>query len=283
MPARSIDLSVGPIDSREREAPKAPNGETLLYPILGDPIAFVKSPQQLSSRFAELGHNGMCLPMLVHDGDLPDVLGGLEKVANVRGLLITMPHKKTMFGHCATASETSKLLHVVSVVRRNTDGAWHGDMLDGIAFVTAMKKQGARLEGARVLQVGAGSAGSAIAIALLDAGVRELTLHDTDEASLKALVSLLSGLNRGHVSAGPADPNGCDLIVNATPMGLSPDDPLPVPAELLRSSMFVGDVIAGHGVTPLLKTARGAGCKTSDGVQMVEAGIGLMTEFFLGT
>jgi len=267
----------------ERDALKAPNGETLLYPILGDPIAFVKSPQQLTSRFTELSHNGICLPMLVHDGDLPDVLDGLEKAANVRGLLITMPHKRTMFGHCATASETSKLLQVVSVVRRNTDGTWHGDMLDGVAFVTAMKKQGARLEDAHALQVGAGSAGSAIAIALLDAGVRELVLHDTDELNLKTLVSLLSGLTRGHVSAGPPDPTGYHLVVNATPMGLSPDDPLPVAAELLRSSMFVGDVIAGHGVTPLLKAAREVGCKTSDGVQMVEAGIDLMTDFFLGT
>ena len=261
---------------------KTPNGETLLYPIVGDPIAFVKSPQQLTSRFAELGHNGMCLPMLIHDGELPTVLCGLEKVDNVRGLLITMPHKRTMFGHCATVSETSKLLQVVSVARRNPDGTWHGDMLDGIAFVTAMKKQGARLRGARVLQVGAGSAGSAIAIALLDAGVRELILHDTDESNLRGLVSLLAGLNRGHVSAGPPDPTGCDVIVNATPMGLSQKDPLPVGAELLHSSMFVGDVIAGHGVTHLLKAAREAGCKTSDGVQMVEAGIDLMTDFFLG-
>jgi shikimate dehydrogenase len=66
-------------------------------------------------------------------------------------------------------------------------------------------------------------------------------------------------------------------------MGLAKKDPLPVGAELLHLSMFVGDVIAGHGVTPLLEAARGVGCKTSDGVQMVEAGIDLMTGFFLGT
>lgn len=72
-------------------------------------------------------------------------------------------------------------------------------------------------------------------------------------------------------------------MVNATPMGLAPDDPVPAAAEFLHSSMFVGDVIAGHGVTPLLAAACEAGCKTSDGVQMVEAGINLMTGFFLGT
>jgi shikimate dehydrogenase len=45
------------------------NGKTLLYPILGDPIVFVRSPRQLTARFVELGHNGMCLPMQLKGGD----------------------------------------------------------------------------------------------------------------------------------------------------------------------------------------------------------------------
>ncbi|MFC6644586.1 shikimate dehydrogenase family protein [Granulicella cerasi] len=115
------------------------SGETLLYPILGDPISFVKSPQRLTAKFAERKHNGACVPMLVPEDALSDLLRGIAPVSNVRGLLVTMPHKGTMFQHCATASETSKLLGVVSIVRRNEDGSWHGDMLDGLAFVQAQK------------------------------------------------------------------------------------------------------------------------------------------------
>ncbi len=258
------------------------SGETLLYPIIGDPIVFVKSPQRLTAEFEARGHYGICVPMQVADGELERVVRGLERVANVRGLLITMPHKNAMFAYCATSSTTSKLLGVVSLVRRNTDGSWHGDMLDGVAFVAAQKKQGARLEGARVLQIGAGGAGSAIAIALLEAGVREVVLHDVDEGRIQDLVRLLSGAGLGRVVAGVPDPSGCDVVVNATPMGMSSDDPLPVDVRLLRASMFVGDVVAGHGVTPFLRAARALGCQTADGVQMVEAGVEIMPEFLLG-
>ena len=220
--------------------------------------------------------------MQVADGKLQSVIDGLRLVRNVRGLLITMPHKNTMFAHCATASETSKLLGVVSIVRRNPDGSWHGDMLDGLSFVAAQRKQGAQLEGARVLQVGAGGVGSAIAIALLNTGVRELVLHDASKARLDDLARRLADGGRGRVIYGPPDPTGCDIVVNATPMGMSPHDPPPVPTHLLSSSMFVGDVVAGHGVTPLLKAAQALGCKTADGLQMVEAGVELMPDFLLG-
>ncbi len=71
----------------------------------------------------------------------------------------------------------SQVLKVVSVIRRNPDRTWHGDMLDGLAFVKAQRDHGAQVDGARALLVGAGGAGSAIAIALLDGGVRELVIH----------------------------------------------------------------------------------------------------------
>jgi shikimate dehydrogenase len=174
------------------------------------------------------------------------------------------------------------LLGVVSVIRRNLDGTWHGDMLDGLAFVKAQKDHGASIEGARALLVGAGGAGSAIAIALLEAGVRELVIHDTDEARVTGLLDLLTDLGEGRVEAGPPDPTGCDLVFNATPMGMEDGDPLPVDAALLTSSMFVGDVIAGHGVTPFIEAAQAAGGKTANGGQMVEAVQDLMADFMLG-
>ena len=154
-------------------------------------------------------------------------------------------------------------------------------MLDGVAFVNAQKKHGAQLQGARVLQVGADGAGSAIAVALPDAGVAELVLHDGNVARRDALVQILSGLGLGRVIAGPPDPTGFDVVVNATPMGMSPDDPLPIPAHLLTSDMFVGDVVAGRGVTPLLPAARAAGCRTADGVAMVDAGMDIILAFLL--
>src|SRR5271168_73797 len=101
------------------------SGETRLYPIIGDPIIYVKAPQRLTAKFEARGHNGVCLPMQVRGGDLEGVMRGLSLIPNVDGLLITMPHKITTFAYCATSSETSKLLGVVSVTRRNPDGSRH--------------------------------------------------------------------------------------------------------------------------------------------------------------
>lgn len=263
--------------------PENLNGETRLFPIIGDPIRFVKSPQRLTEGFAKRGHNGLCIPMQVAANDLDVVMRALTRTANVDGLLVTMPHKFTAFAWCATSSDTTTRLGDVSVMRRNPDGTWHGDMLDGLAFVKAQVDAGARVEGARVLLVGAGAAGSAIAIALLEAGVRQLIIHDTDEARVSQLIGIVADLDRGRVSAGPADPTGCDMVCNATPMGMLNGDPLPVPAASLESSMFVGDVIAGHGVTPLLQAAQSAGCKTANGVQMVDAVQEMMLDFMLGS
>ena len=258
------------------------SGETRLFPILGDPIIFVKSPERLTRGFAARGHNGVCIPMLVAEPNLEAVMRGLAVVPNVEGLLITMPHKFAAHGFCATSSGRAKLLKVVSVIRRISDGSWHGDVLDGLSFVKAQIDRGAMPQGARVLLVGAGGAGSAIAVAMLDAGVRELIIHDAAPARAAALARLVADLGRGRVRTGPADPTGCDIVCNATPLGMAEGDPLPVDLRLLAPSMFVGDVIAGHGETPLLRAARIAGCRTANGDQMVEAGQEYMLDFMLG-
>ena len=258
------------------------SGATRLFPIIGEPIVFVKSPWRLSSGLAARGHNAICIPMQVSAADLAVVMAGLTHTPNVDGLLVTMPHKFTAAACCATLSATARLLGGVSVMRRNPDGSWHGAMLDGLAFVKAQIDAGARPQGARVLLVGAGAAGSAIAIALLDAGVHELIIHDADASRVAQLLTVLAELGPGRVRAGTADPTGCDMVCNATPMGMSEDDQLPVAAHLLSSAMFVGDVVAGHGVTPLLQAAQAAGCRTANGVQMVEAVQEMMLDFLLG-
>jgi shikimate dehydrogenase len=172
---------------------------------------------------------------------------------------------------------------VVSIIRRNTDGTWHGDMLDGHAFAIAQIDHGAQPDGARALLLGAGGAGSAIAIALLEAGVRELTIHDPDETRVNALVDLITGVGHGHVKAGPADPTHHDLVCNATPLGMEAGDPLPVDPALLTETMSVGDVISGHGLTPLLAAAEAASCHTANGGHMVQAAQDLMADFLLQT
>lgn len=258
------------------------SGATRLFPIIGDPIRYVESPVWLTRTFADRGHDAACVPMQVAQGDLDVVMAGLSATANVDGILVTMPHKHAALAYCATSSERSRVLEAVSVLRRTANGGWHGDMLDGLAFVAAQQEHGAQLDGARALLVGAGGAGSAIADALLEAGVGELVIHDEDDARLARIVELLAERRGGRVSAGPPDPTGFDLVLNATPLGMKKGDPLPVDVSLLGSSMFVGDVIGGHGTTPFIAAAQDAGCRTADGGDMVRAVQTLMADFMLG-
>jgi len=72
------------------------------------------------------------------------------------------------------------------------------------------------------------------------------------------------------------------MVCNATPLGMAAGDPLPLDPALLSAEMFVGDVVAGHGLTPFLAAARAVGCKTTDGDQMVDAVQTIMLDFMLG-
>ena len=219
--------------------------------------------------------------MQVPEDDLASVMTGLTATANVDGILVTMPHKFAAFPYCTTSSTTASLLKVVSIIRRNSDGTWHGDMLDGRAFVKAQIDHGAQPVGARALLLGAGGAGGAIAIALLEAGVRELIIHDPDTARVDTLIDLSQVSVMGAWS--PVRPILPAVTWSATrpPSGMEDGDPLPVDPELPTRSMFVGDVIAGHGVTPFLQAAQMAGCHTANGGHMVEAAQDVMAHFLL--
>jgi shikimate 5-dehydrogenase len=218
------------------------SGASRLFPIIGDPIKYVESPMRLTRTFEERGYNGICVPMQVAADDLDAVMAGLTASRNVDGILVTMPHKFTAFAHCATSSE-----------RQDARGCERHPPQSRRNMARRHARRPRLREGAEGPWSGAGrSAGpprrrrgrSAIAIALLEAGVGELIIHDADESRVATLIELLSGLGQGRVSAGPPDPTGCDLVCNAIPMGMEENDPLPVNAALLRSSMFVGDVIA---------------------------------------
>ncbi len=257
------------------------NGATRLFPIIGDPIMYAESPMRFTRTLQERNYDGACVPIHVPAEDLDRVMAGLTATLNVDGILITMPHKLAMLAFCATSSERARMLGAISVARRNPDRTWHGDMLDGMAFVKAQRDNGARLEGSRALLVGAGGAGRAIALALLEAGVGELIVYDEIASRVAVLLDLIAERGDDRVRAGPPDPTGCDLVFNATPMGMEEGDPLPVEAALLRPSMFVGDVIAGHGAAPLINAAREVGCDTANGTDMVDAVQDLMAEFML--
>jgi shikimate dehydrogenase len=257
------------------------SGETLVVPIVGDPIAQVKSPDGITRMFAARGCNAVVVPLQVTPGDFDALISGLSSSSSVGGLIATVPHKFALTAHCATLTDRARFLGSVNVTRRNPDGTWHGDQVDGAAFVAAVRAAGGSPEGARALQVGAGGAGSAIALALLEAGVGELALHDADAARRDDLVGRLRERFGDRVTVGSPDPADADLVANATPMGMRASDPYPVDVAALKPDTFVGDVVTKPDVPPLIAAARRRGCRTSTGNDMFATVAGLIADFLL--
>ena len=256
------------------------SGATRVFQILGDPIAQVKSPGGMTASFHVRGRDAIVVPAQIPPERLGEYLDALAYLKNLDGLIVTVPHKFACFAHCAEATERARFLGAVNVMRK-TEAGWLGDALDGIGYVTALKNGGARLSGARALLIGAGGAGSAIALSLIEGGARELAVHDPDAARRDSLIARLNGLGKGKVHIGSADAGGFDLVCNASPMGMREGDPLPVEAETIAPSAFVACVITAPAISPLIAAARARGCKTSTGYDMYLAVQALMVDFLL--
>ena len=258
------------------------NGATRVYFILGDSIAQVKAPAGLSGEFERRGRDAIVVPLQIAPTDIGAGIAALSRAANVDGLIATIPHKFALVAHCATLSDRARFLGVANVARRNADGSWHGDMLDGEGFADGIAEAGCRFEGRHALLIGAGGAGSAIALALLERGVVTLAVHDIEPARRDALIGKLAVKFGNRVQPGPGDPADAEILVNATPRGMASDDPMPVDVSRLAATTFVGDVITIPEVTPLLQAARARGCLTQTGVGMFLNVLGRMAEFFQG-
>ena len=257
------------------------SGATRVHFIVGDPIAQVKSPFGVTQAFEQAGRNAICVPAHVPTADLAAWLYGVSKSRNVDGVIVTVPHKFDCYSLCATASPRAEFLKTVNTLRRNADGSWHGDMFDGLGYVQAMRLNGCDPQGQTALLVGAGGAGSAIAHALVMAGVRELAIHDPDTARRDSLVARLASLRLAQVRAGSPNPTGFDIALNASPIGMQATDPLPVEAQHISREMFVGCVITAPAVTPLIAAARALGCRTMTGADMFAQVRDLMVNFLL--
>ena len=157
-------------------------GATRLNIIVGDPIAQVKAPGGMTKAFADIGHDGILVPVQVDPRDLGAFLTVADRLMNLDGIIVTVPHKFACFKHCRSASGRANFLGAVNVMRRRRDGGWHGDMVDGFGFVSAVRNKGYDPRGKRALLVGAGGSGSALAKALVESGVSELAVHDGDAA-----------------------------------------------------------------------------------------------------
>jgi shikimate dehydrogenase len=257
------------------------DGHTEVIAHLGWPTHAFKAPMIYNPWFESVGVNAVVVPMGCRPEAFPAALRALFSLENLRGALITMPHKVSVVGLLDEVTPTVKVAGACNAVRRLPDGRLAGDMFDGEGFVRGLQRKGLDLRGAKALVVGSGGVGSAIAASLAAAGVARMALFDAQPASAEALAQRLKAQYPGiEVSTGRKDPAGMDLVVNATPLGMNAGDPLPIDVERLDDETFVAEVVMRSELTPFLAAAQARGCRVQVGSDMLFEQIPAYLEFF---
>lgn len=256
-------------------------GTTSLIAHIGYPTHAFKAPMIYNPYFEQAGIDAVVVPMGCQAQDYPAFLRAVFSLTNIRGALITMPHKVSTVGLLDEASATVQIAGSCNAVRRSDDGRLVGDMFDGAGFVRGVQRKGLKLAGARVLVVGSGGVGSAIAASLAAAGIGAISLYDVNTASCEGLgARLKKHYPQLQVSTGANDPAGHDLVVNATPMGMNDGDPMPMDVSRIAPTTFVGEVVMKTEMTAFLAAAQARGCAVQVGSDMLFEQIPAYLEFF---
>ena len=257
------------------------SGKTTLIAHLGFPTEAFKAPMIYNPWFDSKGIDAVVVPMGVRPEDYATSLKAIFRFSNLRGALVTMPHKVATNALVDELTPTARIAGASNAILLRPDGSLLGDQFDGAGFVRGVQRKGLQLAGRSVLVSGNGGVGCAIAASLAAAGVARMALYDGVDAASRALAARL----REHypalaVSTGSNDPAGFDLIVNATPLGMKEDDPLPFDMARVAPSTFVGEVVMKQAMTPLLRAAEARGCAFQMGTDMLFEMIPAYLEFF---
>ena len=256
-------------------------GKTTLIAHVGFPTFAFKSPMIYNPWFEKNGIDAVVVPMGVQAPDYPDFFRSLFALTNIRGALVTMPHKVTTMSLVDEVTPTARVAGAANAVLRREDGTLVGDQFDGAGFVRGVERKGFPLRGKKVLVVGNGGVGSPIAASLAAAGVASMSLFDPHAPASEGLAERLRAAYPDlEVSTGSKDPAGHDLVVNATPLGMNDDDPLPMDVDRIDPGTFVGEVVMKQEITPFLREAQGKGCPIQVGKDMLFEMIPAYLEFF---
>jgi shikimate dehydrogenase len=255
-------------------------GNPTPFALLGHPVGHSLSPAMHNAAFRALGLHATYSLLDVEPGDIPRTLANL-RAKKFGGLNITIPHKEAAYRYLAAQhvlSETAQLLHSVNTVVFRPDGTLLGDNTDAPGFLDALKEAfRTSPRGKRILLIGCGGAGRALALVCAMQGADSILVADVNLTARRRLLLALrqtapglpvSGvsLDLKHLATRARD---CDLIIHATPVGMKPGDPSLLPPEAFRPGQIVFDLIYNPAVTPLLATAKAAGARTANGLGML--------------
>ena len=259
------------------------DGNSRVFGVIAHPVTHVRAPMVFNPRFAKAGLGHIMVPIDAPPDSLEDIIRGLQRMPNFGGLAVTIPHKLAMAKLCDDLGTVARLTGAVNAVRFDPDGRLCGDNFDGAGFVAGCRGNGYEVTGKTVLMVGAGGAARAIATALCEAGVDQLTIANRNLANAQQLVYLLATDGGfANVTARPlaeTDGAGVDMIINSTSLGLHADDALPLPLDRVGMDTVIADIIMVPAKTKWLQDAARRGLPVHYGRHMLDYQIDLIGSF----
>ena len=254
--------------------------KTRLVAMIGQPIAQVKSPDYFNRAFAEAGAERAMIPMEIAPEAVAAFVEMVRDWDNLDGFVVTIPHKQAIAELADEVSPRAKWLGAANVVRREPDSRLVADMVDGLGYVAAIRANDFEPKGKHALVIGAGAAGSAIAHALCEEGVAALAISELDwQRGDRFADRLREAFPSVEITTTCGDIGAYDLVANATPLGMRPNDPLPLGRlhiAALKETALVTDAVTSPEVTPFLEAAQALGLKIQTGPEMSKAQMGLL-------
>lgn len=264
------------------------NGKTDVYLILGDPVEQVRAPESFNLIFAKLGMNAVLVPVQVPANHVKDFVRAAFFAGNVKGLLLTIPHKSLVMDMLDECSALARLAGAVNAIRCTTDGQLVGDLFDGEGLVQSLNDFGIAYTGKRVLMLGAGGGAAAIAASLVSpdskvstGSAAEVALYDPTPHKAETLAKrLATAASTRIVAVDSPDPSDFDLLINATPLGLNVSDPMPCDVSRMAPHAALVDILMKNQPSPVVQAARKRGLVAQPGFEMLIQQSSLYLDFF---
>lgn len=257
------------------------NGRTRLYAIVGDPIIQVKSPEMVTWEFHRRGINALVVPMHIGTADFETCMPAIQRLHNLDGLIFTIPFKARALAFADEVGPQARRLGGFNALARRPDGRWAGEMFDGLGCAEALRRRGVAVAGRRLMVLGLGGAGTAIAAALASERPAVMWLHDLKADRIDAVAQLIASISPDtQLQIGQAPLDEVDILLNATPMGMLDDQRMAITATTLPAGLVVFDAVVIPEQTPLLRLAESCGCTVVKGREMMLGQIARIVDFF---
>ncbi|MBS7637142.1 shikimate dehydrogenase [Candidatus Bathyarchaeota archaeon] len=250
------------------------SGKTKVFCVIGDPIEHSLSPMMHNAAFRHSKIDAVYVAFKVEKGTLEDAVKGMHSFG-ICGMNVTTPHKTAIIKYLDGVDTVAEFVGAVNTVL-NANGKLLGFNTDGIGALRALEENGVKTKGKRVLLLGAGGAGRAIAFQLAQEA-DELIILNRDANKARVLAGALRKRFNKRVVGNDLTPNvlknwieDVDVLINATSVGMHPHrDHTLVDKSLLKPELTVMDIVYNPVKTKLLKDAKSVGAKVIYGVEML--------------